>query len=316
VQSQRLGEVTYTAPGTMQQAADFCVKNLTGAGWREPPGERRKNEAGGREYQAFLFTKQGHILSATIFAADKGVGVSLRYSGNFDTRTLPRMKDAVLTAGGAGSFLNYTVTNYTTEASVNDVIDFLAREVASLGWQEYVAHMGSSRRSPGSLNFRKQATHVAIYAFKDREKPSKTTVSYAADVLTDDFPTMPDAVSLRLQDGAVFEFRYETPAAYQTVIDFYKKELHALGWKYREGAGLFNKDSTFFFFDDSNKHYLSVDLKPAAAGKTLVRFAHLTPEIDAAYEQKLKAPKTATAPAGWPYRCWYWSHSMPLPAAC
>jgi Leucine-rich repeat (LRR) protein len=293
VQTQRLGEVTYTAPGTMQQAADFCVKHLTEAGWREPPGERRKNEPGAHEFQAFLFTKQGHILSATIFAADKDVGVSLRYSGNFDTRTLPRMKDAALTAGGAGSFLNYTVTIYTTEASVNDVIDFLAKEVALLGWQEYVAYMQSSRRPPGSLNFRKQATHLAIYAFKDREKPGKTTVSYVADVLTDDIPTMPDAVSLRLQDGAVFELRYETPAANQTVIDFYKKELPALGWKYREGAGLFNKDSTFFFFDGSNKHYLSVDLKPAAAGKTLVRFAHRTPEIDAAYEQKLKAPKTA-----------------------
>src|SRR5262249_20083432 len=36
--------------------------------------------------------------------------------------------------------------------------------------------------------------------------------------------------------------------------------------------------------------------KPAAAGKTAVSFAHRTPEIDAAYEQKLKAPKTATAP--------------------
>src|SRR5262249_19955093 len=156
-------------------------------------------------------------------------------------------KDAVLTAAGSGSFLNYTVTNYTTEASVNDVIDFLAREVAALGWQEYVAHLRSNRRSPGSLYFRKKATQLAIYAFKDREKPGKTSVFYSAGVLTDEIPTMPDAVSLRIQDSEVFELRYETPAPYQTAIDFYKKELPALGWKYREGAGLFNKDATFFF---------------------------------------------------------------------
>jgi Leucine-rich repeat (LRR) protein len=176
------------------------------------------------------------------------------------------------------------------------VIDFLAWEVAALGWQEYVAHLGSSRRSPGSLNFRKQATQLAIFAFKDREKPGKTTVSYSAGVLTDDIPTMPDAASLRVQDGEAFELRYETPAAYQPVIDFYKKELPALGWRYREGAGQFKQDWTFFFFDGSNQHYLSVDLKPAAAGKTLVRFAHLTPEIEAAYERKLKGPKTPAAP--------------------
>lgn len=295
VQTQRLGEVTYTVPATMQQAAEFCVKHLTDAGWREPPGERRKNEAGGNEYQSFLFTKQGHILSANIFAADKDVGVSLRYSGNFDTRTLPRMKDAVLTAGSSGSFLNYTATMYTTEATVNDVIDFLAKEVASLGWQEYVASMRSSRRWPGSLNFRKQATQLAIYAFKDRDT-GKTTVSYSAGVLSDDIPAMSDAASLRIQDGEVFELRYETPAKYQTVTDFYKKELPALGWKYREGAGLFHEDSTFFFFDGNNRHFLSVDLKPAAAGKTLVSFSDLTPEIEDAYEQKLKAPKTATPP--------------------
>jgi hypothetical protein len=296
VQSQRLGEVTYTVPVTMQQAADFCVKNLTDAGWHEAPGERHKNEAGGSEYQSFLFTKQGHILYANVFAADKDVGVSLRYSGNFDTHTLPRMKDAVLTAGGSGSFLNYTATNYTTEASVSDVIDFLAKEMASLGWQEYVAYLRSNRRSPGSLYFRKQATVLSIYAFKDRDKPGKTTVSCSAGVLSDDIPTMPDAASLRIQDGEVFELRYETPAAYQTVTDFYKKELPALGWKYREGAGSFHQDSTFFFFDGNNKHFLSVDLKPAAAGKTLVNFADLTPEIEAAIEQKLKAPKATTPP--------------------
>jgi hypothetical protein len=296
VQSRRLGEITYTAPGTLQQAADFVVKNLSAAGWREPPGERRRNDAGGREYQAFLFTQQGHVLTATVWAADQGVGVSLRHAGNFDTRTLPRMKDAVLTTTGPGSFLNYTATNYTTEASVNDVIEFLAGEVAALGWQEYVAFLGSSRRLPGSLDFRKQATHLAIHAFRDRDEPGKTTVSYSADVLTDDIPTMPDGASLRLQDGAVFELRYETPAAYQPVIDFYKKELPGLGWKYRAGAGQFNQDWTFFFFDGANKHYLSVDLKPAAAGKTLVSFAHLTPEIDAAHEQRLKGPKAAATP--------------------
>jgi hypothetical protein len=295
VQSQRLGDVTYTAPGTIQQATDFCVKNLTDAGWREAPGERRSDKAKGREHQSCLFTKQGHILSATIWTADKGVGVSLRNSGNFDTRTLPRMKDAVITTFGSGSFPYYTSTNYTTEASVNEVTEFLAKEIAALGWQEYVAYMGSSRRSPGSLNFRKQAIHLAIYAYKDREKPGKTSVSYSAGLLSDDIPVMPDAVSLRLEDGEFFQLRFETPAAYQAVVDFYKKELPALGWKYREGAGLFNKESTFFYFDGDNKHYLSVDLKPAAAGKTIVRFAHLTPEIDAAYERKLKASKTGAA---------------------
>jgi Leucine-rich repeat (LRR) protein len=305
VQSQRLGEVTYTVPGTIQQAADFCVKHLTDAGWKEPPGERRTNTAAGREYQYFVFTKQGHILSATIWAADKGVGVSLRNSGNFDTRTLPRMKDAVLTAVGSGSFPIYTSTMYTTEATVNEVIEFLAKEVAALGWQEYVAYLRSSRRSPGSLNFRKRATHLAIYAYKDREKPGKTNVSYSAGLLTDDIPTMPDAVSLRVEDGEIFQLRYETPAAYQPVIDFYKKELPALGWKYREGAGLFQKESTFFYFDGDNKHYLSVDLKPAAAGRTLVNFADWSPELEAAYKQKLEAsrkpaatPEPEPAPAG------------------
>src|SRR5262249_13218785 len=103
VQSQRLGDVTYTAPGTLQQGADFCVKNLTDAGWQELAGERRASKEGGREYLSYVFVKQGHILSATIWAADNGVGVYLRNTGNFDTRTLPRMKDAVL-AAGTGSF--------------------------------------------------------------------------------------------------------------------------------------------------------------------------------------------------------------------
>src|SRR5262245_10230567 len=79
VQRENLSDVTYTAPGTMQQAADFCVKHLTEAGWREPPGERRSDKAGGREYQSFVFAKKGHILNVTLWPADTGVGV---YIGN------------------------------------------------------------------------------------------------------------------------------------------------------------------------------------------------------------------------------------------
>jgi Leucine-rich repeat (LRR) protein len=294
VQSQRLGNLTYTAPGTLQPAADFCVKNLTDAGWQEIPEARQSSKASGREHLSFVLVKQGHILSATIWPADNGVGVDLRNSGNFDTRTLPRMKDAVV-AAGTGLFPNYSYTSYVTEANVNEVIDFLAKEVAALGWQEYIAYMGSSRRPAGMLNFRKRATQIAIYAYKDRDKPGKTNVSYSAGLLSDDIPTLPDAVSLRLQDGELFQLRYETLSAYQPVIDFYKKELPALGWKYREGAGQFKKEWTFFFFDGANQHYLSVDLKPAAAGKTLVSFAHFTPEIEAAYEKNLKAPAKTTA---------------------
>jgi hypothetical protein len=179
VQSQRLGDVTYTAPGTLQQGADFCLKNLNDAGWRESPRGRRSANAAGREYQSFVFTKAGHIISATVWPADNGVGVSLRNSGNFDTRTLPRMKDAVLAVIAGDSFPHYTSINYTTGASVNEVIEFLAKEVAALGWQEYVANMGSSRPSPGSLNFRKRATHLTVFAYRDREKPGKTNVSGA-----------------------------------------------------------------------------------------------------------------------------------------
>ena len=137
---------------------------------------------------------------------------------------------------------------------------------------------------------------MAIYAHKDQEKPGKTAVSYNAGLLTDDIPTMPDATSLRLTDGDLFELRFETTAAFEPVIDFYKKELPALGWKYREGAGLFQKEHTFFFFDGDNKHHLSVDLKPAAGGKTMASFAHISPEIEAAYERKSKVPPK-TAPA-------------------
>ena len=38
VQSEKLSDVTYTAPGTMQQAAGFCVKHLAAAGGANPPG--------------------------------------------------------------------------------------------------------------------------------------------------------------------------------------------------------------------------------------------------------------------------------------
>ena len=94
-----------------------------------------------------------------MWPADTGVGVYIGNYGNFDTRTLPRMKDAVLTPVGSVSFPIYTSTNYTTEATVNEVIEFMAKEVAALGWQEYVPQLSSNRLLAGQPEF-PQAGHA------------------------------------------------------------------------------------------------------------------------------------------------------------
>jgi hypothetical protein len=276
-----LAAVTYQAPGDVQKALDFHVKKLTDAGWQEHyTGEKRHiHKEGKSEYAMITATKQDFILSVHMEgeAGKDEVRVSVFSNGNFDTRTLPRTKDGEL-IGDSGTFPNYSHTIYTTAGTVEATEEFTRKELTAAGWQEFSDRLTDNSRVPGSLTLRNRAVRLGVYISKAEALGGKTSVQYSASVLSDDVPTTADAADVRVQDDhEAFQLRFETGSSVQQVTDFYKKELPALGWKFREGAGLVKADAAFLFFDAENKDRLVIDLSRKTA-KTLVKVVHLPPD--------------------------------------
>jgi hypothetical protein len=277
-----LVQAAYKAPGDVKAAIDFHLKALTDAGWEPhyPDGEEKGKvyKEGKSEFAMITVTRQAFVVSVHVNgeAGKNEVRVSIFSTGNFDTRTLPRMTDA-RSGDDPGTFPNYSHSMYTTAESIEAAEAFTRKAMAAAGWQEFSDRLSDNRRPKGSLNFRNRAVAVSVDISTAPALGNKTAVQYNASVLSAEVPTPADAADVRLEDRERFRMQFETGLSVQEVVDFYKKELPALGWTFREKAGEIKADTGFVSFDADTKDALSVDLKRQPKGKTLVKVTSVPP---------------------------------------
>lgn len=271
-----LGDVAYHAPGTATAASDFYLKAFADAGWTEHfTGDKRAvvKEAGG-EYVTLWFTKRGFVVTVSLSSSpgNPEVMTTVINMGNFDARSLPRMKDGTL-LGASDTFPNYPTAISTTSAPVADVVAFTRKELVALGWQEYTSNLrDEAAPDPRSTLFRNKAVRLYVTVTATPGAGGKTMVQYSTGVLALDAPTPADATDVRLTEGGVHQLRFDTALDTAAITAFYQTALPPLGWTFRAGDR-----PTQFSFVAANKNVLAVSLKPLADHKTQVQMVRLVP---------------------------------------
>ena len=139
-----------------------------------------------------------------------------------DVRTLPRLEGAVEDTAHSESYrMNYevsTVVAATTAATL--------KLLAADGWVQYLRPL--EERS-SLLSFKKARQGVHLSFTRGLGRPDRSAVYYTADRITANVPFPPDATDI------VFDPRRPylgciAPAAIDTTLEFFRKELAAIGW--------------------------------------------------------------------------------------
>ncbi|MGY2902028.1 hypothetical protein [Bradyrhizobium sp. URHC0002] len=144
-------------------------------------------------------------------------------SGIVDVRTLPRLEGAVEDTSRTQSHsLSYgvgTVVAITTEAT--------RKLLAADGWVQFLRPLDEKSTI---LTFKKAQQGLSIHFTQGLGRPDQSVVYYSADRITSNVPFPPEAT------GIVFDQHRPylgciAPAAFDTTLDFFRKEMAAIGWK-------------------------------------------------------------------------------------
>lgn len=289
-----LGTIHLTAPGDLKKVVDFYSAKLGQAGWRDAPqtDPHQPSRSISDDYAYLALTKQDYILILMISKEKDGkVSVHIDNHGNVDTRALPQI------AGAERDFNQPHMTRYTTTQDVAAVTDFTRKQLQSQGWQE-INRLPYTQKDSDLLQFRNRAIALWINISNraDLNIGGRTALNYSARVLNDELPTPPDVRDVKLQDATAdiepaLEMTFKTPATMENVADFYRKELTARGWKFREGAGLMQKTKGFFYYDGAARDEMRLDMKRPKNGPTEVMLRRVTAEMVRREKEQLEKDK-------------------------
>lgn len=277
-----LGTINLTVPGDMKKVFDFYSDKLGQAGWHDAPQTNplQPSRSIKDDYAYMALAKQDFLLILMISKEKDGkISVHIDNHGNVDTRALPQVEGAKRDSDQPQS------TRYITTEKVAAVTDFTRKQLTSQGWQE-INRLPYSQEDSELLRFRNRAIAlwINISSRADLNIGGRTAVNYSARVLNDELPTPPDARDVKLEDSATdieppLEMTFKTPGTMESVADFYRKELTARGWKFREKAGLMEKSKGFFYYDGTAKDEMRLDMKRLKGRPTEVMLRRVTAEM-------------------------------------
>ncbi len=207
----------------MSEALQFHKSKLAEAGWKTE-GEQINEEYQFGEVQ---FSKNGFsvAVSATKDPTTGKFSVSVENQGNVDARRLPQMAAAV---PGTSDFDS---AGYQVAAEYEAIAKFVREEFKKLGWREYVGYGGRQERSPGAPDFvwfmqRGMHVHVMI-----NQAEGKSDVRYQVGMKEHELPIMVEVKGdVEYMDSPGPYLLYTASAELPQVMEFYRKELTALGW--------------------------------------------------------------------------------------
>jgi hypothetical protein len=207
----------------------FYRGKMTDAGWKIEYEKIDPKLAFG----TFRSSKQGFVVDMTICQDPntKKMQVFLENQGNIDARTIPRPPRAEVTQ------LQSNVTIFLTELKPAEVARFVRTELKPLGWRETVIPnmpTDEEQADEAFVNFVQRGLHINTLI---NVKGGKTEVMYSVGMLRVGLPVMPDVkVRIEHSEEPTLHLGYVTPSKPDAVLDFYRKELPALGWKFRAGT--------------------------------------------------------------------------------
>ncbi len=260
---QSATKFVYTlAQPDLSKDMQFYRDKFTAAGWKIDYDKVDPKLSFG----TFRCSKQGFVVDVTIFQnpGNKKMQVSLENQGNVDARAIPRPAGADVTQAQSN------VAIFRTGSKPAEVARFLRTELKRLGWREAVnpdMPADEEQDDSGYVSFIQRGVHIGANM---QVKDGKTEVMYDAGLLQVGVPIMPDAKG-RIEhcEAPYLHLGYATPSPPNAVLEFYRKELPALGWSLRPGTGKIENGKAKAAFDGPDKKALRLELLNQG-GPTLV----------------------------------------------
>lgn len=256
-----LSMLTYDAPGTFLQAAEFYRKALPTLGWKEDttpiPGVDQK------DYLSLSFDKGPMRLSVSGYRPDPKapMTITLFNTGNVDVRTLPRTVDAKTKSDYR------TAVVYTSQLKQSDIAEFCKKSISALGWKESPDDSAEFHAKEGRtvLRFLYNAMELTVVIYQNKEgqreitysthvqfdlKPEEvnevmagnapavakpTTLKEAVEVIDITKLPRPDKAEKLKRDKKLMVLpivaSFQAPGTISDITKFYRKVFTDLGWK-------------------------------------------------------------------------------------
>ncbi|SDO13084.1 hypothetical protein [Afipia sp. GAS231] len=163
------------------------------------------------------------FLLACLLVSMVGVPVARADDGMVDVRTLPRLEGAVEETSRTESYrLNYGVPTVVavTRAATQKLL-------AADGWVPYLRPLEET--SP-SLTFKRAQQGLYVSFSQGLGRPDQSTVYYSASRITANVPFPPEATDIVFDERRPY-LGCIARAALDATLDFYRKEMAAIGWK-------------------------------------------------------------------------------------
>ncbi len=258
------GSLRYQAPIDVAEAVELYRSALTDQGWQEDTEGGHVDKASA----SLFFTKEDFNLSLS--AGDMGEGktmVTLINLGNIDLRALPQMADV------EDVYYFPSTLGYFSPTDVAGVADFTRRELAAQGWHEYTRPNTAMADDPEQQSFTliQNGLELSVSVGVAPAQGGKTAVQYSVSLLPLDLPVPVDAAGLELEKMLLnLSLSYTTPADFETLFDYYSREMTDLGWVVIDSIGMMTPERGTLFFGNENvpPHTLVLDLIPSD-GQTL-----------------------------------------------
>lgn len=169
--------ISYQAPGTFSQAADFYKEKLPALGWTHSTALSSGDQ---KEYLSLTFEKNGMMLSVSGYRSQPNdpMTITLMNFGNVDVSRFPKPGDAVVKTN------NKNAVYYFTKESPEALTVFIRKFMKERGWKEKEEDGAKMWEKEGRyvLSFQQNAMECTMVAAK---KDGQLEVTYTAQVQHD-----------------------------------------------------------------------------------------------------------------------------------
>jgi hypothetical protein len=279
-ESRSVANLSYLGTGDVKTTFEFNRKALVAQGWKE-----LKDSSVTDQSASAMFTRDGFVVSLSVSPrGDAGkLYVRLQNQGNVKPGKLP------VPPGAEPVYVGDSTAMYATEATVPATADACRNLLLAQGWVPY-------GNAGDSAMFKQNAILVTATVSSAPAQGGKTMIQYSTQQMSADIPAPPNVEDLRYADEPP-ELTFETTPNQDAIVDFYRKNLAAAGWKSTMDHMVAVDDKPTMIFRNPAKEMLTLSIPSAYSGKfyVSVRFQSAAEIAERDRRIKEEAPKLRAA---------------------
>jgi hypothetical protein len=280
-ESRQVANLFYVATGDVKTGFEFNRKALVGQGWKELP-----NTSVTEQSASAMFSRSGFVVSLSVSPHGEpgSVFVMLQNMGNVKPGKLP------VPPGAKPVYVGDPTAMYSAEAAVPATADACRNLFLAQGWVPY-------GDAGDSTFFKQNAILVTATVSSAPAQGGKTMIQYSMQLISADIPAPPGVEDLHYADEPP-ELTFGTAETNQdAIVDFYRKNLAAAGWKSTLDHMVAVDDKPTMIFRNPAKDMLTLSMSGVYNGKlpVSVRFQSASEIAELDRRIKEEAPKLRAA---------------------